>query len=114
MNIQDWFPLGLTNMISLQSKGLSRVFSNTTVQKHQPVYIWVYIQVKTFQNEHFKYLQFIVCHPDLNKIAKKSTARKQIMYLKKIGKDLKSYLTVETVWMTYKHTKKDAQSDQPL
>ena len=35
MNIQDWFPLGLTGSISLQSKGLSRVFSNTTVQKHQ-------------------------------------------------------------------------------
>ena len=35
MNIQDWFPLGLTNLISLQSKGLSRVFSNTTVWKHQ-------------------------------------------------------------------------------
>ena len=35
MNIQDWFPLGLTGLISLQSKGLSRVFSSTTVQKHQ-------------------------------------------------------------------------------
>ena len=35
INIQDWFPLGLTGLISLQSKGLSRVFSNTTVQKHQ-------------------------------------------------------------------------------
>ena len=35
MNIQDWFPLGLTGLLSLQSKGLSRVFSNTTVQKHQ-------------------------------------------------------------------------------
>ena len=35
MNVQDWFPLGLTGLISLQSKGLSRVFSNTTVQKHQ-------------------------------------------------------------------------------
>ena len=35
MNIQDWFPLGLAGWISLQSKGLSRVFSNTTVQKHQ-------------------------------------------------------------------------------
>ena len=34
-NIQDWFPLGLTGWVSLQSKGLSRVFSNTTVQKHQ-------------------------------------------------------------------------------
>ena len=35
MNIQGWFPLGLTGLISLQSMGLSRVFSNTTVQKHQ-------------------------------------------------------------------------------
>ena len=34
-NTQDWFPLGWTGWISLQSKGLSRVFSNTTVQKHQ-------------------------------------------------------------------------------
>ena len=33
--IQDWSPLGWTHLISLQSKGLSRVFSNTTVQKHQ-------------------------------------------------------------------------------
>ena len=35
MNTQDWFPLGWTGWISLQSKGCSRVFSNTTVQKHQ-------------------------------------------------------------------------------
>ena len=35
MNIQDWFPLGWAGWISLQSKGLSRVFSSTTVQKHQ-------------------------------------------------------------------------------
>ena len=35
MNTQDWFPLGWTGWTSLQSKGLSRVFSNTTVQKHQ-------------------------------------------------------------------------------
>ena len=34
-NTQDWSPLGWTGWISLQSKGLSRVFSNTTVQKHQ-------------------------------------------------------------------------------
>ena len=34
INIQDWFPLGWTGWISLQSKGLSRVFFNTTVQKH--------------------------------------------------------------------------------
>ena len=35
MNIQDWFPLGLPGWISLQSKGLSRIFSNTTVRKYQ-------------------------------------------------------------------------------
>ena len=35
MNIQDWVPLGLTALISLQSKGLSKVFSSTRVQKHQ-------------------------------------------------------------------------------
>ena len=35
MNIQGWFPLGVTCLISLLSKGLSRVFSNTTIQKHQ-------------------------------------------------------------------------------
>ena len=35
MNNQDWFPLGLTGLISLLFKGLSRIFSNTTIQKHQ-------------------------------------------------------------------------------
>ena len=35
VNIQGWFPLGLTGWITLQSKGLSKVFSNTTVQKHK-------------------------------------------------------------------------------
>ena len=35
INTPDWFPLGRTGWISLQSKGLSRVFSNTTIQKHQ-------------------------------------------------------------------------------
>ena len=38
INIQDWFPLGLTGWISWQSKGLSRVFSNITVQKNQLSY----------------------------------------------------------------------------
>ena len=38
LNIQDWFPLGLTSWISLQSKGVSRVISNTAVQKHQSIW----------------------------------------------------------------------------
>ena len=48
MNIQDWFPLGLTGLISLQSKGLSRVFSNNTVQKHQ----FISIQLSLLSNFH--------------------------------------------------------------
>ena len=39
MNIQDWFPLGLTGFISLQSKGFSKVLSNTTIWKHQ-LFAW--------------------------------------------------------------------------
>ena len=46
MNTQDWFPLGWTGWISLQSKGLSRVFSNTTVQKHQLVCMDVRVGLK--------------------------------------------------------------------
>ena len=37
MNIQDWFPLELTGLISLQSRGVSRVFSSTIIQRHQPL-----------------------------------------------------------------------------
>ena len=48
MNIQDWFPLGLTGLISLQSKGLSRVFSSTTVQEHQ----FFSTQLSLWSNSH--------------------------------------------------------------
>ena len=48
MNIQDWFPLGLTGLITLQSKGLSRVFSNPTVQKHQ----FFRAQLSLWSNSH--------------------------------------------------------------
>ena len=48
MNIQDWFPLGWTDLISLQAKGLSRVFSNTTVQK----YPFFSIQHSLLANSH--------------------------------------------------------------
>ena len=48
MNIQDWFPLELTGLISLQSKGLSRVFSNITVQKHQ----FFCVQLSSPSNSH--------------------------------------------------------------
>ena len=47
MNIQDWFPLELTGLISLQSKGLSRVFSNTTIRKHQPS-LWSNSHIRTW------------------------------------------------------------------
>ena len=48
MNTQDWSPLGWTGWISLQSKGLSRVFSNTTVQKHQ----FFHAQFSSQSNSH--------------------------------------------------------------
>ena len=48
MSIQDWFPFGLTDLIFLQSKGLSRVFSNTTVQKHQ----FFHVQPPLWSNSH--------------------------------------------------------------
>ena len=48
MNIQDWFPLGLTGLISLLFKGFSSVFSSTTVQKHQ----FFCIQLSSQSNSH--------------------------------------------------------------
>ena len=46
MNIQDWFPLGLSGLISLLSKGLSGVFSNTTVQKQQILWCSTFFAVQ--------------------------------------------------------------------
>ena len=65
MNIQDWFPLGWTGLISLPSKGLSRVFSSTTVQKHQffstqlslcPILTSIY---DYWKNHSFDYMAFV-------------------------------------------------------
>ena len=53
MNIQDWFPLGWTGWISLQSKGLSRVSWNTTFQKHQ---FFLYSPTLTSIHDHWKNL----------------------------------------------------------
>ena len=50
MNIQDWFPLGLTGWISLQSKGLSRVFSDTKFQKQQ----FLGAQLSLWSNSHIQ------------------------------------------------------------
>ena len=55
MNIHDWFPLGGIGWISLQSKGLSRVFSNTTVQKHQSSALsFLYSPILTSIHDHWK------------------------------------------------------------
>ena len=55
MNTQDWSSLGWTGWISLQSKGLSRVFSNTTVQKHQFFSAqFLYIPTLTSIHDHWK------------------------------------------------------------
>ena len=55
MNTQDWSPLGWTGWISLQSKGLSRVFPNTTVQKHHSsVLSFLYSPTLTSTHDHWK------------------------------------------------------------
>ena len=59
MNIQDWFPLGLTGLISLQSKGLSRVFSSITVWKHQFRYsAFFMVQHSPSVHDHWKNYNF--------------------------------------------------------
>ena len=73
MNIQDWFPLGWTGWISLQSKGFSRVFSSTTVWKHQffsaQFSLWSICQVHTcyWKNHSFDYSQRCI-HTFVNKV----------------------------------------------
>ena len=55
MNIQDWFTLGWTGLISLQSKGLSRVFSNTTVQSINSLALsFLYSPTFTFLHDYWK------------------------------------------------------------
>ena len=54
MNIQGWFPLGLTGLISLQSKGLSRVLSNTTVWKHQFLVLNLYGPTLTSIHDYWR------------------------------------------------------------
>ena len=64
-SIQDWFPWGLTGMISLQSKTLSRVFSNTTVQKHQffgaQLSLWSNFHIHTWLLENHSFDQTDLC-----------------------------------------------------
>ena len=54
MNIQDWFPLGLTGLISLESKLLSRVFPSTTIQKHQFFGAQPYVPTLTSIHDYWK------------------------------------------------------------
>ena len=69
-NVQNWFPLGLTGLISLQSKGLSRVFSNITVQKHQffstQPFLWSnsHICTKLLEGPSFNFMVVVTIHSD--------------------------------------------------
>ena len=71
MNIQDWFPLGLTGLISLQSKELSRVFSNTAVHKHQffsaQLTLWqTLISIHDYWKSHSFFYKIVVsCIPNV-------------------------------------------------
>ena len=66
MIIPDWFPLGLTGWISLQSRGLSRVFSNTKVQKHQlfstQLSLWSNSNTHTWLLENHSFDYTDLCH----------------------------------------------------
>ena len=59
MNIQDWFPLGLTDLISLQYKGLLSVLSNTMTQKFKGSAFELYLKrvLKIFTSENITYIQ---------------------------------------------------------
>ena len=60
MHIQNWFPLGLTGLISLQSKGLSRVFSNTTVENYQfSDTMLLYSPTVTSKHDYWKSLKLL-------------------------------------------------------
>ena len=65
MNIQGWLPLGLTSLISLQSKGLSRVFSSTTIWKHQffsaQLSLWSNSHINTWLLENPKLAYMDLC-----------------------------------------------------
>ena len=65
MNIQDWSPLKLTGWISLLSKGLSRIFSNTTVQKHQffstQLSLWSNFHIHTWLQENDSFDKMDLC-----------------------------------------------------
>ena len=64
MTIQDWFPLRWTGWISLLSKGLSRVFSNTTVPKHQFFRLsFLYSPTLLEKQTGSKYIKAVYCHP---------------------------------------------------
>ena len=64
VNIQDWFPLGLTGLIFLQSKGLSRVFSNTTVRKNQ-FFALSFLYGPTFTSIHDYWKNYTFDYKDL-------------------------------------------------
>ena len=85
MNIQGWFPLGLTGLISLQSKGLSRVFSNTTVQKRQffsaQLSLWFNSHNHTWLLKNQRFDQTDLCQQ--NNV---STLPAKVMFLFRCGK----------------------------
>ena len=96
MNIHDWFPLGFTDLISLQSTGLSTVFSNTTVQKHQlfgPQHSW-------WSNSHIYFRECLACWAkwsDRYRLMPRSTLKAKTA--PQNTTDLKNYLMFLTLWI---------------
>ena len=67
MNIQDWFPLGMTGLISLQSKELTRVFCNTTFRKHQ-FFLEPMLLYEWMAKDDWRWGNPLSCRIDLNKL----------------------------------------------
>ena len=105
MNIQGWFPLGWTGWISLQSKGLSRVFSNTIVQKHQ----FFGTQLSLWSNSHIQ-----LSHPYMS--TGKTVALTRRIFVGKVMSllfNVLSRLVITYPWNAYVGSCKDFRSYVP-
>ena len=85
MNIQGWFPLGWTGWISFQSRGLSRVFSNTTVQKHQffgahCISSLSFSEGQVLWERGLFVQQFKLCYPKLGEPLPRSKNKRYFLY----------------------------------
>ena len=98
MNIQDWFPLGWTGWISLQSKGLAGVFSNTTFQKHQ--LFSAQLSLQSNSHIHTWLLEKFFYRPQIKLPTSAGSSKKQESSRKTSTSVLSTMTKPLTVWIT--------------